>query len=139
MLAKLLIIWQIVTFPFDYQFWERIKNFWLTAFFLKNSGQKVIQIYIHLRWSVEECPSWSGNKQDNTMFIRIWSVWTEKAVWSYICYLFFQSFCYCTLLSLIKYFFDIKSIYFGNDISSSRLILSLHQNVKIEKALSSCL
>lgn len=57
-------------------------------------------------------------------------------MWNHVCYPFVISFCYCILLSLIKYFFDIKSIYFRNDISSSKLILLLHQNVKIEKALS---
>ena len=62
--------------------------------------------------------------------------WTERATWNHVCYPFVISFCYCILLSLIKYYFDIKSIYFRNDISSSKLILLLHQNVKIEKALS---
>ena len=50
------------------------------------------------------------------------------------------SICHIILLlhSLIfdKIFFDIKSFYFKNDISSSKLTLLLYQNVKIKKVLS---
>ena len=50
------------------------------------------------------------------------------------------SICHIILLlhSLIfdKIFFYIKSFYFKNDISSSKLTLLLYQNVKIKKVLS---
>lgn len=59
----------------------------------------------------------------------------HSVMWSHTCYPSVLLFCYWFLLSLIKYFFDIKSMYFTNGIWSSKLI-SLHQKIKIEKALS---
>lgn len=84
----------------------------------------------------KEFPSCTSNEQDHEMFTRKPSISRRKSR--------VQS-CLLPIRHVIllqhshifdKIFFDIKSIYFKQDISSSKLTLLLYQNSKIKKALS---
>ena len=138
MLAKLLIIWAHSDFSLWSLIQERNKNFRFTVFFLKNLGQKVTQSTFTSDEVWKTVPDNLATNRVAKCVSGTGVSGTEQAVRKHV-HPFFLAFCYCTLLSLIKCFFDTKSIYFGKGISSSRLLLSPCQNVKIEKSLSSYL